>query len=87
MRFRTVTVVRGALPCSRVRDPAHRRPASSMHGPIFAAIYIALLDEYGIASAEGLRRSATGCRVDVARFGRADICAEALPVRRRSAAA
>jgi hypothetical protein len=40
-----------------------------MHGPIFAAIYIALLDEYGIASAEGLRRSATGCRVDVARFG------------------
>jgi len=70
-----------------VRDPADRRPTSSAHGPIFAAIYIALLDEYRIASAEGLRRSATDCRVDVARFGLADICAKALPLRRRAAAA
>jgi hypothetical protein len=76
MRFRTMTVVRGPVPCSRVRDPADRRPAWSAHGPIFAAIYIALLDEYGIASAEALRRSAIDCRLDVARFepedGRAD---------------
>jgi hypothetical protein len=87
MRFRTVTVVRGPVPCSRVRDPADRRPTSSAHGPIFAAIYIALLDEYGIASADGLRRSAIDCRLDVAPLGRQEIHTEALPVRRRFAAA
>jgi hypothetical protein len=87
LRFRTATVRRGPVPCSRGRDPADRRPAWSSHGPIFAAIYIALLDEYGIARAEGLRRSATDCRVDVAPFGPADIRAEVLPVRQRSAAA
>jgi hypothetical protein len=87
MRFRTVAVMRGPAPRSRWLGPGERRAAWSAHGPIFVAIYIALVAEHGIAAAEALRRSAIDCRLDVARFEPDDGCAEARPVQRRRSAA